>query len=470
MKMQQINRKAIDALKKWTAAVKNPFLTLRTSDTNRKETSVENPENSVKSREKRIYTNLDVYNYIQENDSLENPLHKQYQFVLEEIQGEGLEKPISKFTILELFAVPTSLGNSDLTKQFNEFHGLVMFESAFQRVMQNPDGSYSVYPELIETDSKEDLLKYYLFDLHMSIQDVIDHLESSITETKEKLKNAEFQDYYGDPKYLILRTNAILEAMYMLRDYAAIEDKELVSMEIVNLEMFLHSMLDTVGLEDKKETYELLNVFDYQLKITKEQYDFLRSNYEKVLECEKQLEGVSHKVWQDYATAHQGVFMHQLTRGIVESDKMGKICVNFYSDNADILTSYANTGYAYPMDIDSLFTMCEMDVGSWAITKEDFVERGFPERWQYDDTRIFYEYPHHTKLFPPQYIEYQILMRQAFAEGIIDNSNQKVKPLYCFYTEQATPEQIEAIQEIAAKQGLEVKPIKTNTCIYQTHK
>ena len=89
---------------------------------------------------------------------------------------------------------------------------------------------------------------------------------------------------------------------------------------------------------------------------------------------------------------------------------------------------------------------------------------------QFDDTHIFYEYAHHTRLFPPQYIEQQILDRQAFAEGVINNRDYKLKPLYCFYTEQATPEEIQDIQAIATRQGLEVKPLKTSTYAYQNYR
>ncbi len=421
--------------------------------------------------ERRIYTNLDVYHYIQRMDSPESPFHEQYQNVLRGIQGDSLENPIGEFTAMELISISPSRENSAITEQLVKFSSLLRFESAFQRVRQNPDGSYFVYPELKEIDTSDELLKYYFFDRHMSVQDVIDFLEPSIKEKKEELKKATIQNYYGTPKYLILRTNAILEAMYMLMDYAAPEDRNLVSAAIANTASFFQSMLATIGVEGNQDAFKSLEELSRGLRVTKEQYDLLRSNYVKVLECENQLMGVSNKVWKDYASAYQGVFLHQLTNGIVESDQMSKICVSFYSDNAGILTNYCgHTGYAYSMDIDSLFTMCETDVGSWTITKEEFFECGFPERVQFDDTLMYYEYPHHTKLFPPQYIEYQILMRQAFAEGVINNRKQKVKPLYCFYTEQATPEEIEAIQTIATKQGLKVKPLRPNTFSYSTYR
>ena len=49
----------------------------------------------------------------------------------------------------------------------------------------------------------------------------------------------------------------------------------------------------------------------------------------------------------------------------------------------------------------------------------------------------------------------------SFAEIVIDNRKQNIKPLYCFYTSSATDKQIEEINNLARYQGLEVKYLKT---------
>ncbi len=415
----------------------------------------------------KVYRNRDCWNYLLKMDRKDSPLHQQYQSLFRYLLRKGLHNPISDETL----AVFSSLFSPELSS-------LLTSACEFQRVTKNEDGSYSVYPKLQGLPGPEDFLKYYCFDLKMSEAEMILFLESHVEEWKEKLKSSKLQNYYGDPKYLILRTKAILGAMYMLKDNAAPEDRDLAGIVIANTELLFHSMLDTMGVEDTEEVYETWNNITYRLKVTKEQYDLLRSNYVKVLEHENQLMDISRKIWQSYAWVNHGVFVHQLTGGVVESDEMVKICACFYSDNANIITAYksttndqeASTGYAYPMDIDSLLSVCETDVGSWYVTKEEFIERGLPEGWQIDDTHLFYEYPHHSKLFPPQYIEEQVLKKKWFAEIVIDNRHPKVSPLYCFYTASATPEQIQEIHEIAAKQGLEVKFLKTNPLAHQIHK
>ncbi len=403
--------------------------------------------------EKRVYTNSDLYHYIQKMDSPKSPFHEQYQSALQKITTDNLDKPIDKNTMWGILMASNPTNSPDFKNEQNKARELLGFVSSLQRVMQNPDGSYSIYPYLEGMTGASDLLDYYCLDLHMSLQDMVKVLEPFAKEQKEKLENATFQNYYGIPDYLMSHSRFILEAMEMLRVYAALEDQEFISTVIAKAEVYYQSMQ-----------------VSFMKNLTKEQYDLLRDNYGKVLECENQLIGVSSKVWQAYAAANNGVFIHELTNKIVESDQMDKICVSFYSDNAQFLSDYANTGYAYPMDITSLFTVGTADLESWTITKKQFIEEGFPEDRQYDGTGLFYMDSRHSRLFPPQYVEKKVLDRQAFAEVVVDNRYHKLKPLYCFYKEQATPEQIAAIQAIAAKQGLEVKSLKANTYSGPTYK
>ena len=305
----------------------------------------------------------------------------------------------------------------------------------------------------------------------MSVSEAVSYLTPLYKEQSAKLKKVKMENYYGSHKYLILRTKAIYDAIVMLNSRSNIENKALVSSTLSNVSTLLNKMLNTVGLESTEETYNNLNKFDHELPISKNEYDSIRSDYVKVLELENMLTDISNELWQKYAKEHNGVFIHQLTQGIVESDKMNKICTSFYSDNANFITEYlnANTGYAYPMDIRSVFEVCEKDVGSWEINQETFVERGLPDTWQLDETNLWYEYPYHSKLFPPEYIERKVINNNSFAEIIIDNRLKKVKPLYCFYTPNATKEQIEAITKLAVRQGLEVKPLMIEKNMVKNH-
>lgn len=407
------------------------------------------------------YINKDYYDYISKIDSKYSPLHDTYTKILKLLLKEGLDKPLSadaKDSFFQLFEIRKYKFKEE---KIDDLERLLYYDCAFRRVSKNDSGSFSVYPNLKELPSQNDLLMYYSLGLKMSVSEAVTYLTPLCNEQIAKLKNGKMENYYGSHKYIISHTKAIYDAIVMLNNRSDIENKALVSSTLSNVRTLLNEMLNTVGLENTEETYINLINFDYKLPISKNEYDSIRSNYVKVLEFENMLIDISNEIWQRYAKEHNGVFIHQLTRGIVESDKMDKICTSFYSDNANFITEYfnANTGYAYPMDISSVFEVCEEDVGSWRINQEEFIERGFPENWQLDETNLWYEFPYHSKLFPPEYIEGKIINNNNFAEIIIDNRFKKVKPLYCFYTPSATQEQIEAITKIAASQGLEVKPL-----------
>ena len=407
------------------------------------------------------YINKDYFDYITKIDSKYSPLHDTYKKILKLLLKEGLNKPLSTFAKNSFFQLFEMRKYELKEEKIMDLERLLYYDTAFRRVFKNDTGSFSVYPNLKELPSKDDLLLYYSLGLKYNVDEIVNYLTPLCDEQINKLKKVKMENYYGSPKYLISHTKAIYDAIVMLNGRSDIKNKDLVSSALLNVGTLLSEMLNTVGLENTEETYINLKKFDYELPISKVEYDTIRRYYVKVLELENTLMDISNEIWRRYAQEHNGVFIHQLTQGIVESDKMKKICTCFYSDNANIITNYlnANTGYAYPMDINSAFEVCEEDVGSWEADQEMFVERGLPDAWQLDETNLWYEYPYHSKLFPPEYIEGKIIKNNSFAEIIIDNRFKKVKPLYCFYTPLATQEQIEAITEMAIRQGLEVKPL-----------
>ena len=408
------------------------------------------------------YTNKDYYDYILKIDNIDNSLHTTYQKILSILLKEGLDKPISDKGI-KTFSRLFEIRKYELQeKELEYLCGLLHYDSAYRRLIRNDNGSYTVYPKIQELPTEDDLLQYYSLGLKMDTKEIIAYLEPLINEKKSKLKKEKIENYYGNPKYLILRAKAIYDAVTALNNRNDIEDNILVSSSLSNITDLLNTMLNTIGLENNKRTYSMLNDFRYELVVNKAQYDLLKDCYVRILEHENKLTDISNKIWQLYAMKNNGVFIHQLTENAVESDKMQKICTSFYSDNVNVITKYSNgnIGYAYPMNIDSTFSVCETDVGSWQVTKEQYIEQGVPERWQLDETNLWYEYPHHSKLFSPEYIEEQIITNNDFAEIVIDNRKQNIKPLYCFYTPNATTEEIDEINYLARKQGLEVKPLK----------
>lgn len=409
------------------------------------------------------YTNKDYYNYILKIDNLNAPLHKEYQKILNLLIKEDLNQPINNEMLkkfFRLFEIRQYQFNEEEIEYLNK---LLYYDSAFRRVSQNYNGDYVIYPELRELPNTNDLLLYYSLDLKMDVKEIIKFLSPIVNEKKLKFKKSKIENYYGTPKYLILRSKAIYDAVVLLSNRDDIEDKVLVNKTLSNIIFLLNIILNIVGLENTNETYSRLNDYDFELCIDKTQYDFMRSCYVKILEQENILIDISNKVWQSYALRNNGALIHQLTEEAVESNKMKKICTSFYSNNANTITDYsnANIGYVYPMNIASAFAVCENDVGSWPVTKDDYIDRGFPDNWQLDETSLWYEYPYHSRLFPPEYIEKQILNNNCFAEIVIDNRKQNINPLYCFYTSSATIEQIKQINYLAKKQGLEVKFLET---------
>ena len=415
------------------------------------------------------YTNQDYYDYILKIDQINTPLHNTYQSILKILTKEGLNQPVSEDASKFFFNL-FDVRRYDLhEKEIPELNQLLQFDSAYRRLIKNEDGSYSVYPTLIELPNEKDLLQYYSLGLKMDVNEIINYLTPIVEQQKETFKKAEIRTYYGSPKYLLLRTKAICDAMTMLNDREDVEEKGLVKEALSSTYSLLSSMLDSVGLEESEETYKKLDDFSFEISLHKEQYDQLRDSYIKVLEQENRLMDVSNKIWQNYSATNNGVLIHQLTQGMVESDRMDKICTSFYSTNANVITNYsnANTGYAYPMDMNNVLEVCEDDVGSWRVTKEEFIERAVPDRWQLDGTNIWYENPYQSKLFPPEYIEQQVINSNRFAEIIIDNRSKKVRPLYCFYTADATEKQIDEINSLATRQGLEVKSLEIKNTKYK---
>lgn len=409
------------------------------------------------------YKNEDYYNYILKVDNINTPLHETYQKILQLLLKEGLDKEISIDGINTFFKLFEIRQHQLKETEIENLNNLLYFDVAFRRLIKNDNGSYSVYPSLKELPTTNDLLKYYCLGLKMDIKEIKDLLTPLINKQKEIFKSLKIENYYGHHKYLILRTKAICEATALLNNREDIEDKILVAKTLANMNTLLNEMLNALGLENNEESDLKLNRYDHELSINKNQYDFVRNCYVKVLEQEQNLLEISNRIWEKYSLKNNGVLIHQLTNGAIESNKMQKICTSFYSDNENIITNYinGNIGYAYPMNITNTFSVCEDDVGSWQVNQEQFIEKGLPENWQLDETNLWYEYPHHSKLFPPEYIEDQITKNNCFAEIIIDNRKQNVKPLYCFYTSNATEEQIKEIHYLAESQDLEVKFLMT---------
>ena len=213
---------------------------------------------------------------------------------------------------------------------------------------------------------------------------------------------------------------------------------------------FLSNLEDSSNIENTSSLDEIIT--------SKEVYDKISSLYINAINCEEKLKYISQKIWKSFFENNDGMLIHKLTGGIIESDKMDKICTSFSSKNAGFVPAYSsNVGYCYDFDIDNVLALCKEDVGSWRVDKEEFIRRGFPSRWQYDGSGIWYEYGYNSILFSPEYIEQQVLSSGQFAEIVLDNKNKKNKLKFAYYTDDATDYEVEKITEVANKQNIEVK-------------
>ena len=142
------------------------------------------------------------------------------------------------------------------------------------------------------------------------------------------------------------------------------------------------------------------------------EYIELEEKYKTVLKIENELAPRVLQYWNDYLTdprVHDSnnyhYVMHTFSAGMVDPGVMKKACCALNTDEL-VVTPYGDCGLIYKPDINSLETLCTDDVGSWAISKVEFVDRDCPSGWQLPNTdgsySVFYEYERNSKLIMPQ--------------------------------------------------------------------
>ena len=291
------------------------------------------------------------------------------------------------------------------------------------RVKYNQEtDSYKVYPNFNLNDDifginyKEELK--YILDIYFSHDKGIYELFSIVKETLNKesnvmindIKNRTLKLYCGNTGFMMERSKYILECIEKILLSENVNDsiknqfkkcysiiKDLVSGIIVNCEM-LNDSLDS-------EKYEL--------------YDEIEEKYKLVLQYEELLSDSMQVIWDDYLTNvlqyNQGepfrFITHTLTGGYVADNEMNKACCTLVT-NECIPIPFGDYGYIMEFDIKNIGTMCNEDAGSWLTSKDEFIERLFPDRWQmYEmigDKYVWYEYPKLCKLILPWDMERQM--------------------------------------------------------------
>lgn len=365
---------------------------------------------------------------------------------------------LKRFIDIKIESMQYTYGNNLDTN----FNNMVCASKNYSKVIKNDDNSYNCYPFSVTEPSYYDIIINYCIENEVCIDDskiqlgqIIENNNKVVT---DNLLEGKLNFYYGDVRYILIRTKAIFNAICDLNNREDLTNDEKLIVGSI-LKIVKSNFYDMCILSNLNDSSNIENTTSLDEIITsKDAYDKISSLYVNVLNCENKLEFISQKIWKSFFENNDGMLIHKLTGGIVESDKMDKICTSFSSKSARFVPSYSsNVGYCYDFDINNVLALCEDDVGSWRVSREEFIQRGLPSSWQYDGSNIFYEYGYHSKLFSPEYIERQVLNSGRFAEIVLNNNDKKNKPIFAYYTEDATDDEIEKITEVANKQSIEVK-------------
>ena len=140
---------------------------------------------------------------------------------------------------------------------------------------------------------------------------------------------------------------------------------------------------------------------------------------------------------------------------------MTKICTSLKSDDFNTI-QYGHVGYEYGPNFDQIISICASDSGSWVTDKSEFIsESGIKTSWQYGNKdNIFYEYGRQTVLYLPDKVLEEGKM-EKYTEIVFMDPNHVINPLKAFYTDEATPDEVEVITELAEKQGIPLEYIDT---------
>ena len=154
------------------------------------------------------------------------------------------------------------------------------------------------------------------------------------------------------------------------------------------------------------------------------------------------------------------------------SDDMHRICASLYTkDLLNHVCSYLHIGYFYDFNFDNIVAIGSDDLGSWDVTKEEFLgqTKGWRKygispintSWQWSNkNKCFFESGLHSTLYLPTTVEKEAIANDvSYTEIYLYNKDKPIKPIKCFYTEDATKEEINLITELAKEQNLPLEEI-----------
>ena len=348
----------------------------------------------------------------------------------------------------------------DIFKKFKLLYDCIISHTG---CVKEEDGSITVTPVLGEFPYMDELCKYVEKNLtqdkitpSVELLEIINNfLYQKNTIEIEILKNAKINNYYGTVDYIKERTEKIIDAIAVLyNDTRTLENEK--------------SVIETY-MNDINSIYDSINSYSG----TKESYlNDVSKPFERLLAYEKELTKIVSKRYQEFAAYNDAKLIHFLSDDYVLSDNMNKICTSLFNDKLKgHVCSFRHTGYLYDFNFDNIFAVGAEDLGSWVISKEEFI--GISPDWrnqvytpmklyaQWDnETNCYFESADHTLLTLPENVEAEAIEKNVtYTEIYVNNKNKKLKPTACFYTEDATKEEIDKIEELARMQNIKVVPI-----------
>ena len=374
----------------------------------------------------------------------------------EEIFDEQVKKVVKGFL---KFCDKESITN-DIT---NLYH-VILSQTA---VVKEKDGSYSVTPCIQSFPYEEELCQYVKEnilknDYHEEIipnkyilQFITEFLGEKSRANLEELKNSKINDYYGTVSYIKERTKTIIKAIDEL-----LNDSHTTAEEKVEIESYQ---------KDIEEISKSINSY----KNTKESYlNDVSIPFARLLSYEKKLTKISSKRWHEFAKEKDAMLIHFLHPIHKLSDDMHRICASLYTkDLLNHVCSYLHIGYFYDFNFDNIVAIGSDDLGSWDVTKEEFLgqTKGWRKygispintSWQWSNkNKCFFESGLHSTLYLPTTVEKEAIANDvSYTEIYLYNKDKPIKPIKCFYTEDATKEEINLITELAKEQNLPLEEI-----------
>lgn len=328
---------------------------------------------------------------------------------------------------------------------------------------KNKDNKVKVYPVKESIANKLKIYKEILINMvdyqietRLSIDEIFNmyaqQYEDKINSFIEELKNKEFNLYYGHPYYIIERSKFIAECIKYIPNVS------------IDVKYLINEMLffENKYMRDKKDNDRQEN-FDIDDEQFYKDYDAIELCYKELLIIEDTLAPIVINYWKEFLTKpaeHSETYKyltHSFSNGMVEPNLMNKVCCSL-STNEIKNYMYSSSGLIYDIDVDSIETMCTTDVGSWVTTKEEFIARLCPSKWQLTKLEgdiIFYEDPINSKLIMPEIFEKICIEGSAdlqhwtYSEFFL---NKNAKVIGVFYTDGC--ENIDEVEAYARKIGL----------------